>query len=162
MPKFVYSKSMNLNKLVNYVRLFYTPPENSYSVIIAPVKAAMDVVLNNTATHPEILSLVTGRMLAFTSDPAQVKPFAHYLVTELLPNYQYDNIGDFYGDYAVTWLLANGIYPHDVLTLPEAQKIWQKTNLRQKESKLFKWRSGGTWLTTLQAMTATYGPPPKS
>lgn len=63
-------------------------------------------------------------------------------------------------EFARNWDMAR-----HTITLAEAERRWNKTNLRQNPvDKPFRWQSEdgrGTWLTTTYAMEAVYGPEPK-
>ena len=55
-------------------------------------------------------------------------------------------------EFAREWDIAR-----NTITLSEAEQRWRKTNLRQTDL-IYKWKSGGTWLTTTYIMERAYGP----
>ena len=64
------------------------------------------------------------------------------------------------GVFSVEWDIAR-----NTITLSEAERRWQKTNLRQNPiDQPFRWQSGdgrGTWLTTTYAMEKVFGVEPQ-
>lgn len=62
--------------------------------------------------------------------------------------------------FAADWDIAR-----HTITLAEAERRWQKSNLRQNPVDFpFRWQSDdgrGTWLTTTYAMEAAFGPESK-
>lgn len=63
-------------------------------------------------------------------------------------------------DFARSWDIAR-----HTITLAEAERRWNKSNLRQNPiDRPFRWQSDdgrGTWLTTTMAMERCYGPEPQ-
>jgi hypothetical protein len=58
-------------------------------------------------------------------------------------------------------MLVKRLY-EDVIPLSDAERIWEKGNLRQPGVPIEKWKLGRDWVTTRQEMIKLYGEPDAS
>ena len=91
-------------------------------------------------------------------DIEPVKELYHSSLSWRIKMFEADNAikQNFIRQYAIKWSASK-----EVITLAEAEKRWNKTNLRQNpEGYPHRWKSGKVWLTTVYAMEMVYGSEP--
>lgn len=157
-----------IEKALNLIGLFHSP-KKEYEAIIAPLKESFDVASKSGGIDADSLKwMVAGAMARYSHDKAEADclSFAEFFVSDIVPSFNggiatsRNKVQDFLGGYAVAWMEANAVPPHDVISLAEAERIWGKTNLRNfGKGRIYMWQSGKVWLTTRQTMTKFYGEP---
>jgi len=157
-----------IKRTVNLITLFYKP-NRRFNQIVEPVREAFKVVgeMQGTDTKTDDLKwMVAGAMMRFCGDEdakSHVKLFADFFVDEVVPTFNgittsRQDVIDWVGGYAVSWMESLSSDIHDVITLSEAESLYGKKNLRSNaKGRLVMWKSGGVWLTTRKSLEDLWG-----